>query len=118
MKNFDANERYIAKHGHGCGKVMLYPASVKALRSLTTEQISALCELLILGDVEEAPIDEDTIGIWAKPFLDDIYVDSTDPVTTAIEEQTAQTVAALVYVSGHLAADIPFLCDKEEGNMN
>ena len=116
----ERNDRYFAKHGYGFGSVG--GCSVAALRSLSIEQLNAVCSMILLGDVEEMGIDEDTCGCWAKGIIEDItYPEGVrcgthDHIPAA--EAKAEILAALVYLSGHLAEDIPILQEPGEQGGN
>ncbi len=94
----ERNERYFALHGYGFGRI---GCAVATLRTLTPEQVNAVAELILLGDIAEIACDVDLLGPrfaeWADKHRDE-------------ETQTRlQAVAALVYASGRLAVDLPAL---------
>ncbi len=105
-KDFERNERYFAKTGYGCGSVMSDPKHVEALRSLTKEQIEALLHLFFMSDIYEVDSGELILGRWKL---------TREVMENDKEAETmAQLAASLVYLSGHLAEDFPFLTNNEE----
>jgi len=105
MKSAECNERYFAKTGYGFGSVMSNPDHVKALRSLTKEQIEALLNMILLGDIYEVGEDKLILGAFS-PSQDQ---DRESEILT-------QMAASLVYLSGHLAEDFELLRNKNEEN--
>jgi hypothetical protein len=93
----ELNERYFNKHGHGFGSVC-HDDSLHALKTLTIEQIDALVQMALSGDIQEIGLCEDLLGSWAN-----------DSVMDEEQEFRTQFAAAIVYLSGRLAEDIPYL---------
>lgn len=97
----ELNQRYFDKHGGGCGPVGSGD-QLAVLKTLTKEQVEALVYMALLGDIHEVPLDEDLMGKWAaKPR------EQMDDET----EMRRQFAAAVVYLSGRLAEDIPLLME-------
>lgn len=101
----ERNARYFAKHGYGSGCVG--GCSLDVIRSLTVDQLNELIELILRGDVWEVPLDADTIGVCTK------HVPKDGKRMDPEEEFAYQLIAALVYLSGHLAEDFPALRPHE-----
>ena len=101
----ERNERYIAKHQYGFGSV-LSEGEADALKTLNVPQIEALLNMILWGDIHEIGTDEDVLGKMAS--------NQRVPRCMAdVEGETrVQTAAALVYLSGHLAEDIPLLTEE------
>lgn len=99
----ERNDIYFAKHSYGFGSVGLTPEQVQALRVLTVEQLDALAYVALLGDIHEVALDEDTLGSWAASACK--HSEEGDEEA----ETRMYIVAALVYLSGRLANEIPLL---------
>jgi hypothetical protein len=100
VKSFERNERYFEKKGYGFGTVLSGDAHVKALRSMSKEQIEALLEIILLGDIDEISSDELLLGEWAI---------TQEDLKDREAEVLKQLAATLVYLSGRLAEDFPML---------
>ena len=85
--------------GMGPGTVMSAGAA-DPLKTLDESQIDALLGMILLGDVQELPIDTVLLGKWGK-------VPKDDPEA----ELRLLIAAAVVYLSGRIATDVPFLTE-------
>jgi hypothetical protein len=99
----ERNERYFVINGYGCGSV-LNDGEADPLRTLTNEQIEALLKMFLLGDIAEVPQDANLIGTWHPRGSEDTE-----------GETRMQMAASLVYLSGRLASDLPFMIEPREG---
>ena len=97
---YESNKKYVGIKGNGCGSVMSDTAEVDAIRSMSIEQLDAVVQLILLGDASEVPLDELTVGRW------DINVGINMDQET---QRDLSLIAALVYLSGRLADEIPSL---------
>jgi hypothetical protein len=104
----ETNERYLAKHGHGYGSVLSGEKSAP-LKTLNVAQLDALVNVILWGDIHEIGLDEDTLGRIGASLPTSFPGDSE-------ADTRLQIVAALVYLSGRLAEDIPSLQEKEKPN--
>ena len=98
----ERNERYFKKHGYGFGTILCDDKVLETLRTLSLDQIRAIIELILHGDIWEVGGDSDLLGVYE--WTPDDY---SDPES----EHSKALVAALVYLTGHLAEDIPELID-------
>jgi hypothetical protein len=104
-KPSEINERYFATHGHGYGSVLSGDESAP-LKTLTVDQLNALVNVVLWGDIHEIGLNEGTLGRMANPQDDKGNVEA---------ETRLQIAAALVYLSGRLAEDLPLLQKESNG---
>jgi len=101
----EKNERYFAKYGHGYGSVLSGDESAP-LKTLTVDQINALVNVILWGDINEIGLNEGTLGKMATP---------QDDRGNTEAETRLQIAAALVYLSGRLAEDLTLLRKESNG---
>lgn len=101
----ERNEQYFALTGYGFCMVM-QAGHADPLKTLDEFQLEALVEFLLLGSFGKVSPDEHLLGHWG---LGDHEKFSCDE-----EEYRMTAAAALVYLSGRLAEDIPLLQREKE----
>ena len=56
---------FISKHGHGFGRITADDKAIeKVLETLTKEQLQALMDIVLLGDIHETALHPDILGDW------------------------------------------------------
>jgi hypothetical protein len=102
-----------AEHNAGYFKIMGYgfcmvlsAGHADPLKTLDENQLEALLELLMLGSFGKVAPDEHLLGHWGLGGKENFTCDEQEYRMTA--------AAALVYLSGNLAKDIPFLQSERQ----
>lgn len=108
------NEKFEEKQGYGYGPVFSFHTDIELhdqkiaaiLQTLTIEQLNAIITVLLLGDVAEIGVNDLTIGDWTNA------IDESSEHWRETEAML-ENVAAITYLSGRLASEIPILKEKK-----
>ena len=99
------NAGYFEIKGYGFCMV-LQAGHADPLKTLDENQLEALLEFLLLGSFGKVAPDEHLLGHWG--------LGDKERFTCDEQEYRMTAAAALVYLSGHLAEDIPFLQNERQ----